>query len=101
MKNNHNNGEIVKHTVDQKEIEELIERIYELPSEQQMEIGQRLLGGSSGLTVVFGTNNVVANSVSIQLGNTENIDELLKDIPPEAIANLLIAISHRVSKYKF
>jgi hypothetical protein len=95
-----NNGEIVKHTVDEREIEQLIERIHQLPPQQQMEIGQRLLGGSSGLTVVFGTNNVVANSVSIQIGNTDNIDELLKDVPADALAKLMVAIAHRISQYK-
>lgn len=100
MNNNwQSNGKIVKHSAGDLDIEEIIERINQLPPQQQMEIGQRLLGRSSGLTVVFGTNNVVANSVSIQLGNSEKIDELLKDVPPEALAKLLVAIANRVSDY--
>lgn len=102
MNNNdwQNNGKIVKHTVSAKEIEELLERIYELPPDQQMEIGQRLLGGSTGLTVVFGTNNVVANSVSINIGSNEQLNEFIKDLPPDAMAKLLSAISQRVSQYR-
>ena len=95
MMNQGENGHL-KASVDFEEICKLID---ELPTHQKAELGQRLLGRNSGLTVILGGNNVVNNSFALQLNqNSEDLKEQLKDIPTNVLVDLLEAISMRIKE---
>lgn len=74
-------------------IESKLELINNLSSNEKIAIGQNLLGGS-GLTVILGGNNVVANSTAFQINSSaEEISKTLNELPPEVVAEFLKAIA--------
>ena len=88
--------------------EEIWQLIQQLPIEQKLIIGKRLLSEDRGLTVVFngngnGSNNLIQNSLVIQIGDsTELSDQLLekiKNVSPEILDELLIAIAEQIKSH--
>ena len=53
-------------TMDFEQVSKIID---ELPTEQRIALAQKLLGSHSGLTVIFGGNNIVHNSFTMQLNS--------------------------------
>ena len=85
--------------------EEIWKLIEQLPTEQKLIIGKRLLGENRGLTLVFngngnGSNNVIQNSLVIQTSDSKELsDQLIEKIQnssPEILDELLIAIAEQI-----
>ena len=88
--------------------EEIWKLIEQLPTEQKLIIGKRLLGENRGLTVVFngngnGSNNVIQNSLVIQTSDSKELSdqliEKIKNSSPEILDELLIAIAEQIKSH--
>lgn len=80
-------------------VDHLYDEINRLPIDDRVALVQRLLGKQAGLTVILGSNNFTSNHFAIQLnGDSHDLSEKLKDIPPETIAKLLEAIAARIER---
>ena len=79
------------------DVDKIYEEVNNLPLEQQMDVVQRLLGDQPGLKVLLGGSNVVANTVAVQFNATsEEISEVIKNVPQEVIAEFLKAVAMRM-----
>ncbi len=88
--------------------EEIWKLIEQLPTEQKLIVGKRLLGENRGLTVVFngngnGSNNVIQNSLVIQTSDSKELSdqliEKIKNSSPEILDELLIAIAEQIKSH--
>lgn len=92
------NGEISP-----EQFELLKEQIKNLPEEKKQELAILLLGRSSGLNVVVSANvshNIAnANGIVLQVGKgSEKLSEDLKQISPEAMSELMLAIGKLIGE---
>lgn len=86
-------------------IEEIIGKIEQLPLDEKLLLKKRLLGEYAGLTVVFngngnGNSNIIQSSLVIQTSDSqemsEHLFEKIKNISPEVLDDLLIAIATQI-----
>lgn len=86
-------------------LDEITRIIQQLPPEEKLTLTKRLLGENPGITVVFngngnGNSNVIQNSVVVQTSGSQEISEQLtekiKNISPEVLDDLLIAIAMQI-----
>ena len=87
------------------DLDEITRIIQQLPPEEKLILSKQLLGESQGITVVFngngnGNSNVIQNSVVVQTSGSQEISEQLtekiKNISPEVLDDLLIAIAMQI-----
>lgn len=74
----------------------LSEELTQLPIEKRAEIVAQQL--PQGLSVVLGGNNVVNSTFAFQVNsNPGDISELLKNLPPETLAELIRAATEAIA----
>ncbi len=74
--------------VPQMSVQELVEQIKGLSSEERAELLNQL---GPAITIIFCGSSVV-NGVSVQINDTDNWEKVLEKIPPEALGDFLKAI---------
>lgn len=67
------------------DLNDLIEQVAKLPVDQRAELAQRLLGEQSGLSVVFG-NNQLSGQILVQINTSDR----------ESLGDILDAIANRI-----
>ena len=87
------------------DLDEITRIIQQLPPEEKLILSKQLLGESQGIMVVFngngnGNSNVIQNSVVVQTSGSQEISEQLtekiKNISPEVLDDLLIAVAMQI-----
>lgn len=92
QKNSKNQSSIVESSIDFDDIDIIIDN---LSVDKRQKLVQKLLGQDSGLIVILDNSNIINSIVhSIAILNessAEDIFQLLKNIPPQAIEKLIEA----------
>jgi hypothetical protein len=83
------------------EFENFLDFVDKLSDEQKGVLTQKLTVQNSVLTVVLGGYNVINNSLALQLnGNSEALEEQLKNLPFDVVLSLVEAIALWIGKNK-
>jgi Mg/Co/Ni transporter MgtE len=94
QENNQTQGYLTKLSIDLDEISIIIDN---LPVDKKQKLVQVLLGSQSGLVVTLNGSNIINNINNLMAmlneSSVEDIFNLLKNIPPQAIEKLIEAIA--------